>query len=139
MLKPHTELRRRRRRNKLSWWPCPASCKVEQMNTVLHFGELAKCACIQELWFVTKTWGWGRTLFMQSWGQCMSTVGKGSRPSPAVLSMWPWENMFTSKFSYVLFCNPTHKTETSARWGIPNSKPPGRIITMGQSETLSRS
>ncbi len=42
--------------------------------------------------------------------------------------------VFTYKFSYVLFCNPTHKTEigTANRWGTTNSKPPGRIIMMGQ-------
>jgi hypothetical protein len=44
-----------------------------------------------------------------------------------------------SLVKYILFCNPTHKTETGAanRWGTTNSKPPGRIIMMGQSETLS--
>ncbi len=48
---------------------------------------------------------------------------------------------FTSKFSYVLFCNPTHKTETGTtnRWGTTYSKPPGRIIMISQSETLSSS
>jgi len=48
---------------------------------------------------------------------------------------------FTSKLSYVLFCNPTHKTKTrtSNRWGTTNSKPPAPIIMMGQSETLSSS
>jgi len=32
---------------------------------------------------------------------------------------------FTSKFSYLLFCNPTHKAETGTthRWGTTNSKP----------------
>ncbi len=40
----------------------------------------------------------------------------------------------TYKFTYVLFCNPTHKTEigTVNRWGTTNSKPPGRIIMMSQ-------
>ncbi len=48
---------------------------------------------------------------------------------------------FTSQFSYVLFCNPTHKTETGAtnRWGTTYSKPPGRIIMISQTETLSSS
>ncbi len=38
-----------------------------------------------------------------------------------------------------VFCNPTHKTETGTtnRWGT--SKPPGPIIMIGQSETLSTS
>jgi hypothetical protein len=31
------------------------------------------------------------------------------------------------------------KTETTNRWGTTNSKPPGPIITMGQSETLNSS
>jgi hypothetical protein len=37
---------------------------------------------------------------------------------------------FTSKFSYVLFCNPTRKTEigTTNTWGTTNSKPPRPII-----------
>jgi hypothetical protein len=40
---------------------------------------------------------------------------------------------FTSKFSYVLFCNPTHETETGTanRWGTTSSKPPGPIIMTG--------
>jgi hypothetical protein len=49
----------------------------------------------------------------------------------------PAKIYFTSKFSYVLFCNPTHKTETGTanRWGTTNSKPHGPIIMIGQSET----
>jgi hypothetical protein len=48
---------------------------------------------------------------------------------------------FTSKFSYSHFCNLSHKTETGTtnRWGTTSSKPPGPIITKGQSETLSSS
>jgi len=48
---------------------------------------------------------------------------------------------FTSKFSFVLFGNPTNKTETGVanRWGTTNNKPPGPIIMMSQSETLSSS
>jgi hypothetical protein len=55
--------------------------------------------------------------------------------------MWPCNNVFTSKFGYLPFWNPTHKTEagTLHMSGTTNSKPPGRIIMMGQSETLSRS
>jgi hypothetical protein len=36
------------------------------------------------------------------------------------------------------FGNPTHKTETwtANRWGTTNSKPPGQIIMIGQSEML---
>ncbi len=36
----------------------------------------------------------------------------------------PVKIFFTSKFSYVLFCNPAHKTETGTtnRWGTTNSK-----------------
>jgi hypothetical protein len=61
-------------------------------------------------------------------------LGDDVRASPVVLSMF-----FTSKFSYVLFCNPTNKSETGTanRWGTTNNKPPGPIIMMGQSETLS--
>jgi hypothetical protein len=53
----------------------------------------------------------------------------------------PANIFFTSKFSYVLFCNPINKSETGTanRWGTTNNKPPGPIIMMGQSETLSTS
>jgi hypothetical protein len=55
--------------------------------------------------------------------------------------MTPKKIFVTSKFSYVLFYNPTHKTEigTTNQWGITNSKPPRPIIMMGQSKTLSSS
>jgi hypothetical protein len=48
---------------------------------------------------------------------------------------------FTSKFSYLLFYNPTNKTETATanRSGSINSKPLGPIIMMGESETLNSS
>jgi len=46
------------------------------------------------------------------------------RASPAVLSMWPCKLFFTSKFSYLLFCNPDHKTET----GIANGRGNTTII-----------
>jgi hypothetical protein len=53
----------------------------------------------------------------------------------------PAKIFFTSKFSCVLFCNPTHKTETGTanRREATNSKPPGPIIMMGKSETPSSS
>ncbi len=55
------------------------------------------------------------------------------RASPTMLSMW-------SKLSYVLFCKPTHKTETRTlyRRTTRDSKPPERIIMMDQSEKRSR-
>jgi hypothetical protein len=51
------------------------------------------------------------------------------------------QRYFTSKFSYIFFCKPTHKIETGTAnsWGSTNSKPPAPIITLGQSETLSSS
>jgi hypothetical protein len=62
----------------------------------------------------------------------MRTVGKGLEHLQRCSVGDPGKIFFTSKFSYVLFCNPTHKTETGTAnmWGTPNSKPPGRIITM---------
>ncbi len=83
-------------------------------------------------------------------------VEEGVRASPVVLSMWPAEIFFTFKFiiyilfynpitfkfiSYVLFYNPTHQTETGTTngWESTNSKPPGPIIMISQSEILSRS
>ncbi len=59
------------------------------------------------------------------------------RASPAVLIF------FTSKFSYLLFCNPIHETETRTTngQGTPtNSKPLGPIIMMSHiSETEQQS
>jgi hypothetical protein len=46
----------------------------------------------------------------------------------------PVKVIFTDKFSYLLFCNPTHKNEpgTAKRLRTTNSKPPGPIIMMLQ-------
>jgi hypothetical protein len=63
------------------------------------------------------------------------------RPSLAVLSMCDAAKIFfTFKFSYILFCNRTHTTETrpANKWGTTNCKPRRPIIMMGQSVTLSR-
>ncbi len=65
-----------------------------------------------------------------------------TRACPVVLSMCDLAKIFfTAKFSYLLFCNPSHKSETGIanRWGTSNSKPPGPIIMMGRSESLSSS
>jgi len=70
--------------------------------------------------------------FFRSYSEGAFTLGV--RASPALLSMWRVEIFFTSKFSYVLFYNPTNN-----RWGTTNYKPPGPIIMIGQSETLSSS
>jgi hypothetical protein len=45
----------------------------------------------------------------------------------------------TSKFSYLLFSNPIHKTKTGTanRWETTNSNLPRPIIMIGQSETGS--
>jgi hypothetical protein len=53
----------------------------------------------------------------------------------------PAKIFFTSKSIYSLFFNPTDETETGTanRWGTTNSKPPGPMSMMGQSETLSNS
>jgi hypothetical protein len=53
----------------------------------------------------------------------------------------PAKMFFTSKFSFVLFCNHTCKTETGTanRWETTNSKPLGPIIMTGRSETPSSS
>ncbi len=58
-----------------------------------------------------------------------------------VFITWPYKYFFTSKFSYVLFYNPTHKTQTGTTntWGTTNSKPLGPIIMMGHSKTLNSS
>jgi hypothetical protein len=55
----------------------------------------------------------------------------------------PAKFFFTSKFGYVLFCNFINKIETGTANRVggrtTNSKPPGLIIMIGQSETLSSS
>jgi hypothetical protein len=43
---------------------------------------------------------------------------------------------FASKFSYLLLFSPTPKLRQQIGGGSTNSKPPGPIIVMGQSETL---
>jgi len=70
----------------------------------------------------------------------LGTIGGGKLQSPVVLDTWPCNMVFTFKFNYLLFCNPTDKTktETANRWGSTNSKPPGSIIMMGQSEKVIR-
>ncbi len=59
------------------------------------------------------------------------------RASPAVQVCDPAIIFLTSKFSYLLFCNPIHKTETktASKWETTKSKPPGPTIVIGQSET----
>ncbi len=49
----------------------------------------------------------------------------------------PAKIFLTSNFSYLPFSNPTHKnkTGTANRWETTNSKPPGPIIMIGQSQT----
>jgi hypothetical protein len=53
----------------------------------------------------------------------------------------PAKMFLTSKFSYLPFSNPTHKnkTGTANRLETTNSKPPGPIIMIGQSQTGSGS
>jgi hypothetical protein len=41
------------------------------------------------------------------------------------------------RFSYLLYFNSTNKTETASTWETTNSKPPGPIVMIGQSETGS--
>jgi hypothetical protein len=45
----------------------------------------------------------------------------------------PAKTFLTSKFSYLLFCNPTHKTKTGIPngWKTTNSKSLGPIIMIG--------
>jgi hypothetical protein len=53
----------------------------------------------------------------------------------------PVNVLLTSNSSYLVFRNPSDKTKIGIanRWGITNSKPPGPIIMMNQSETLNNS
>jgi len=53
----------------------------------------------------------------------------------------PAKVFLTSKFGYLTFWNPAHQTETDTanRWETTKSKPPGLIITIGQSETGTNS
>ncbi len=56
------------------------------------------------------------------------------RASPALLCRWPDEFFSQSKFSFVLFRNPAHKTKTGTanRCATTDHKPRGPIIMMGQ-------
>jgi hypothetical protein len=53
----------------------------------------------------------------------------------------PAKIFLTSKFSYLPFFNHTHKnkTGTANSWETTNSKPPGTITMIGQSQTGSGS
>ncbi len=61
------------------------------------------------------------------------------------LQQWPLCDpttiFLTSKFSYLLFSKPSHKTKigTANRWETTNSRALGPIIMIGQSETGSSS
>jgi len=61
------------------------------------------------------------------------------RASPAVSVCDPVKIFFTSRLSYALFCERTHKTETGTlyRRRTSDSKPPGRVIIIDQSKELS--
>jgi hypothetical protein len=54
------------------------------------------------------------------------------RASPAVLAWYATLQTYFShpSFSYLLFRNPTHKTEsgTANNWGIANSEPAGQSL-----------
>jgi hypothetical protein len=89
---------------------------------------------------------WANTSPLTAWLPTIVLIHYSGRchlwASPAVCSVWDAAKIFfTSKFSYLLFCNPTHQTETGTanRWGTTSSKPPGPIIMMGESETVTRS
>ncbi len=63
------------------------------------------------------------------------------RTSPVVLSMWPCKILLTSKFSYLLFSNPTCKTPTGTANGweeTTNSNPPGPIKLSNRSTAGGR-
>jgi len=66
-------------------------------------------------------------------------VTKSISSSAQQCSCNPTQICFTSKFSYLILCNPTHKTETGIgnRCGTTNSEPAGPIVIKGQSETLN--
>ncbi len=69
-------------------------------------------------------------------------VTKSISSSAQQCSAWnPTQIFFSSKFSYLILCNPTHISEIGIanRCGTTNSEPPGPIIMIGQSETLSSS
>jgi hypothetical protein len=70
--------------------------------------------------------------------QLTECAAGGRAWSPVVvLSMWPCKNISHIQVLFTFSCNFTHsiETETANRWETTNSKPPGRIIMIGQSET----
>jgi hypothetical protein len=94
------------------------------------------------LWGNSKLWAkpfsWAKPAYFDF--SLLGTIVDGRLQSPVVLCTWPCKMFFTSKLNYLLFCNPTYKRKTAKanRWGTTNSKPPGLIIMMGQSETVFR-
>jgi hypothetical protein len=48
-------------------------------------------------------------------------------------SVRPAKILFTSKFNYLLFSKPFHKTKTANRWETTNNNPPGPIKLSNQS------
>ncbi len=63
------------------------------------------------------------------------------RTSPVVLSMWPCKILLASKFSYLLFSNPTCKTQTgtaNACEETTNSNPPGPMKLSSRSTAGGR-
>jgi hypothetical protein len=97
--------------------------------------------------------GWSLTMYLEGWMELMINhflfINAHQSGSLFVFFQFldhlqwcsvydPAKIFFTSMFSYLLFRNPTHKTEigTAYRCRTTNSKSPGPIIMMGQSETL---
>jgi hypothetical protein len=78
-------------------------------------------------------WWSGNCFLLGSWSQLTMV----RTASPALLAIGPCKVFLTSKFSYLPFCNPTHKTKrgTANRWETTNSKSPKRIIMIGRSKT----
>ncbi len=60
-------------------------------------------------------------------------------PQGYPFSTWPCKTISHILVSSILFHNLTHKTKTGTAnsWETTNSKPPGPIIVIGQSETMS--
>ncbi len=68
---------------------------------------------------------------MQSFANCLNRASPVSDPAKIFL---------TSKFSSLLFSNPTHKTTAANnRWETTNSKPHGPIIMLDQLENSGSS
>jgi hypothetical protein len=109
----------------IQWTERPTGTLVAAGSLWLLFGTRLELSLISKTQNETRTGVWTRfQSFMWNWNWSGFSI---VRDLQLCSGCDPPKILFTSKFSYVLFCNPTDQTETGTtkRWGTTNSKPPG--------------